>query len=72
MGIYKNLKPEDVALRSFQVHKEFTFTNIDSGSGVYGSRTSCCVNKHPSCKAKDLRSITVPMGKIYGACPVFL
>ena len=38
MGIYKNLKPEDVALRSFQVHKEFTFTNNDSGSGVYGIR----------------------------------
>ncbi len=38
MGIYKNLNPEDVALRSFQVHKEFTFTNNDSGSGVYGIR----------------------------------
>ena len=38
MGIYKNLNPEDVTLRSFQVHKEFTFTNNDSGSGVYGIR----------------------------------
>ena len=38
MGIYKNLKPEDVTLRSFQVHKEFTFTNNDSGSAVYGIR----------------------------------
>ena len=38
MGIYKNLNPEDVALRSFQVHKEFTFSNNDSGSGVYGIR----------------------------------
>ena len=38
MGIYKNIKPEDVSLRSFQVHKEFTFSNIDSGSGVYGIR----------------------------------
>ena len=38
MGIYKNLNPEDVSLRSFEVHKEFTFTNNDSGSGVYGIR----------------------------------
>ena len=38
MGIYKNLNPEDVSLRSFQVHKEFTFSNNDSGSGVYGIR----------------------------------
>ena len=38
MGIYKNIKPEDVSLRSFQVHKEFTFSNTDSGSGVYGIR----------------------------------
>jgi hypothetical protein len=36
MGIYKNINPEDVSLRSFEVHKEFTFTNNDSGSGVYG------------------------------------
>ena len=35
MGIYKNLNPEDVSLRSFEVHKEFTFTNNDSGSGVF-------------------------------------
>jgi hypothetical protein len=38
MGIYKNINPEDVSLRSFEVHKEFTFTNNDSGSGVYGIR----------------------------------
>ena len=38
MGIYKNLNPEDVSLRSFEVHKEFTFSNNDSGSGVYGIR----------------------------------
>ena len=38
MGIYKTLNPEDVSLRSFQVHKEFTLTNNDSGSGVYGLR----------------------------------
>ena len=38
MGIYKTLNPEDVSLRSFQVHKKFTFTNNDSGSGVYGLR----------------------------------
>ena len=36
--IYKNLNPEDVAVRSYQVHKEFTFNHTDSGSGVYGIR----------------------------------
>ena len=36
--IYKNLNPEDVAVSSYQVHKEFTFSNLDSGSGVYGIR----------------------------------
>lgn len=35
---YKILNPEDKSLRSFKVHKEFTFTNNDSGSGVYGIR----------------------------------
>jgi len=36
--IYKNLNPEDVAVSSYQVHKEFTFNNTDSGSSVYGIR----------------------------------
>jgi len=34
--MFKNIEPEDVAIRPFQVHKKFTFTNNDSGSGVYG------------------------------------
>ena len=36
--IYKNLNPEDVAVRSYQVHKEFTFSHLDTGSAVYGIR----------------------------------
>jgi len=36
MSIMKNLEPEDILISSFQVHKTFTFTNTDSGSGVYG------------------------------------
>ena len=39
MGIYKTLNRRCI-LRSFQVHKEFTFTNNDSGSGVYGLQIS--------------------------------
>ena len=36
MSFRKNLEPEDVLISSFQVHKTFTFTDADSGSGVYG------------------------------------
>ena len=36
MSFKKNLEPEDVSISSFQVHKTFTFTEADSGSGVYG------------------------------------
>ncbi len=35
MSFRKNLEPEDVLISSFQVHKSFTFTEADSGSGVY-------------------------------------
>ena len=36
MSLRKNLEPEDILISTFQVHKTFTFTDIDSGSGVYG------------------------------------
>ena len=32
---YKNLEPEDILISPFEVHKTFTVTNVDSGSGVY-------------------------------------
>ena len=32
---YKNLEPEDILYSPFEVHKTFTVTNNDSGSGVY-------------------------------------
>ena len=32
---FKNLEPEDILISSFEVHKTFTVTNVDSGSGVY-------------------------------------
>ena len=32
---FKNLEPEDILLSSFEVHKTFSVTNEDSGSGVY-------------------------------------
>ena len=35
MSFKKNLEPEDVLVSSFQVHKTFSFTEADSGSGIY-------------------------------------
>ena len=32
---YKNLESEDILISPFEVHKTFTVTNVDSGSGVY-------------------------------------
>jgi len=35
MSFKKNLEPEDILVSSFQVHKTFSFTDADSGSGIY-------------------------------------
>ena len=35
MSFKKNLEPSDISLSSFQVHKSFSFTDTDSGSGVF-------------------------------------
>jgi len=35
MSFKKNLEPEDVSITPFYVHKTFTFSNTDSGSGFY-------------------------------------
>jgi hypothetical protein len=35
MSFKKNLEPEDIVVSSFQVHKTFSFTDADSGSGIY-------------------------------------
>ena len=32
---FKNLESSDILLSSFEVHKTFTVTNEDTGSGVY-------------------------------------
>ena len=34
--MFKTLDPADVNITPFKVYKEFTVTNTDSGSGVYG------------------------------------
>jgi len=34
----RNVHPQDVSIDPFKTHKRFRFTNIDSGSGVYGLR----------------------------------
>ena len=33
--MFKNLDPQDISKKSFQTFKNFTFTNNDSGSGVF-------------------------------------
>ena len=35
MSFKKTLEPENKSVTSFQVHKTFTFTEADSGSGIY-------------------------------------
>lgn len=35
MPIYKNIEPDNVLISSFKTHKTFTFTEADSGSGLY-------------------------------------
>jgi|LUMJ01.1.fsa_nt_gb hypothetical protein len=35
MSVYKNIEPENVLISSFKVHKTFTLTEADSGSGLY-------------------------------------
>ena len=35
MPVYKNIEPENVLISSFKVHKTFSFTEADSGSGLY-------------------------------------
>jgi hypothetical protein len=34
----RNVHPQDVSIEPFKVYKRFQFTNVDSGSGVYGLR----------------------------------
>ena len=33
--MFKNLDPQDIKVKPFKTFKNFTFTNNDSGSGVY-------------------------------------
>ena len=35
MSIYKNIEPDNVLISSFKTYKTFTFTEVDSGSGLY-------------------------------------
>jgi hypothetical protein len=34
----RNVQPQDVSIDPFKTHKRFQFTNVDSGSGIYGLR----------------------------------
>ena len=34
----RNVSPQDVSIDPFKTYKRFQFTNVDSGSGIYGLR----------------------------------
>jgi hypothetical protein len=52
--MFKRLDPRDINITPFKAHKEFTVTNIDSGSGVYGFRaiSSSIYNFDPDTSTK--------------------
>ena len=56
--MFKNLDPQDISKKSFQTFKNFTFTNNDSGSGVFAikARSGSIFNYISS--SDDIVSIT--------------
>ena len=38
MGVFRTVDPEDINLREYTAHKDFSLTQKDSGSGVFGLR----------------------------------
>ena len=34
--MFKDISPSDRSVKDFKTYKQFTFTNTDSGSGVFG------------------------------------
>ena len=34
--MFKDISPDDRSIKEFKTYKKFTFTQTDSGSGVYG------------------------------------
>ena len=52
--MFKRLDPRDINITPFKAYKEFTVTNVDSGSGVYGFRaiSSSAQNFNPDTATK--------------------
>ena len=52
--MFKRLDPRDINITPFKAYKEFTVTNVDSGSGVYGFRaiSSSAYNFDPETATK--------------------
>ena len=52
--MFKRLDPRDINITPFKAYKEFTVTNVDSGSGVYGFRaiSSSAYNFNPDTATK--------------------
>ena len=44
--MFKRLDPRDVDKTPFKVYKQFTVTNVDSGSGIYNFRAISGSTKH--------------------------
>ena len=38
MGVFRTVDPEDINLREYTAHKDFSLTQKDSGSGVFRIR----------------------------------
>jgi hypothetical protein len=36
VSFYRKFGPDDISIEPFQVHKQFSFSDVDSGSGVFG------------------------------------
>ena len=59
--MFKRLDPRDINVTPFKAYKEFTVTNTDSGSGVYGFRaiSSSAHNFNPDTAPKQLLILLV-------------
>ena len=57
--MFKNLDPQDISKKSFQTFKNFTFTNNDSGSGVFAIKARSGSQYNYISSSDDIVSITI-------------
>ena len=56
--MFKNLDPQDKSIKPFKANKNFTFTNNDSGSGVFGVKARSGSQYNYSSASDAITSIT--------------